>query len=141
MNPASALAVEAVLAIPFLLFGASHILQPVLWRDFFVHLLGMGPKGLIYRSFLFELVPTMLIVVFHQVWHGPALVLTIFGHAQLVKICLALLVPRLAMRGMALAEGNPRRFQFGGLMLIALGLLCLYLVWVGLGSGASGDGA
>ena len=140
MITSGAFAVEAVLVIPLLLFGFSHLLQPVLWRDFFVYLLAMGPKGLIFRSVLFELVPTMLIVVFHQVWQGPALVLTVFGHAQFLKLVIALLYPRLAMRGMALAEGNPRRFQIGGLMLIALGILCLYLVWVGLSFSGSGDG-
>ena len=140
MITSGAYAVEAVLVIPFLLFGLSHLLQPVLWRDFFVHLVGLGPKGLIFRSFLFELVPTLLIVVFHQVWHGPALVLTVYGHAQLVKLGIALLYPKLAMRGMALAQGNPRRFQIGGIMLIAMGLLCLYLVWAAPGLGGSGSG-
>ena len=35
------------MVIPFLLFGLSHVVQPVLWRDFFVYLVGLGPKGLI----------------------------------------------------------------------------------------------
>jgi hypothetical protein len=130
----AALAVEAVLIIPFLLFGLSHVVQPGLWRDFFAYLVGLGPKGLIFRSFMVELVPSLLIVVFHQVWHGPAVAVTILGHALLAKLCIALLHPGLAMRGMALAEGSPRRFQIGGLLLIAMGLLCLYLVWAGSGS-------
>ena len=117
------------MALPLLLFGASHVLQPRMWRDVFVDLAGLGPKGLIYRSFLFELTPALLIVVFHKVWHGPALLLTLFGHAQLVKLGIALLYPPLAMRGMALGDCGPRRFQMAGIMLIGLGLLCLYLIW------------
>ena len=140
MITSGVVAVEAVLAIPFLLIGFSHLLQPVIWREFFLHLLGLGPKGLVFRSFLFELVPTMLIVVFHQIWQGPALALTIFGHAQLGKLGIALLYPKLAMQGMALAKGSPRRFQIGGIMLITLGLLCLYLVWAAPGIDGSGDG-
>ena len=71
--------VEAMLVVPFLVMGLSHIARPRLWRAFFAHLRGLGEIGGVYRCFLFELFPATLLVGLHQVWHGPGLVLTLFG--------------------------------------------------------------
>jgi hypothetical protein len=123
----SAQHVQAFLAIPYLLMGASHIVQPAMWRTYFTRLHGEGTSGLVTRTFTLELWPALLIVVFHQVWTGPALAITLIGHALLVKIVISLLVPSVGLRSLRMAERGDAGFRVGGVVLMALGLLCLYL--------------
>jgi hypothetical protein len=126
---ASARLVEALLAIPYLVLGASHIVQPAMWREYFTRLYAEGAPGLVTRTFTLELWPALLIVVFHQVWTGPAALLTTFGHALLVKIVLSMLIPSVGLRSLRMAERGDTGFRVGGCVLVALGLLCVYLRW------------
>ena len=123
--------VERILIIPFLLFGLSHMVQPQMWVDYFTHLPKTHPgnSAMVTRTFSLELWPALLIVCFHQVWTGPALFLTLYGHAQLVKIVLAMLYPPAGMRSIAMAHRGPNGFRIGGVMLMTLGVLCTLLVF------------
>ena len=125
----SARHVEALLAIPYLLMGASHVAQPGMWRAYFTRLHKEGTPALVTRTFMLELWPALLIVVFHQVWTGPAAALTLFGHALMLKIVLSMLVPGIGMRSLGMAERGDASFRVGGLVLVGLGLLCVYLRW------------
>ena len=125
----SARHVEALLAIPYLLMGASHVVQPGMWRAYFTRLHTEGTPALVTRTFMLELWPALLIVVFHQVWTGPAAALTLFGHALMLKIVLSMLVPGIGLRSLGMAEKGDAGFRVGGLVLVGLGLLCVYLRW------------
>ena len=127
---ASARHVEALLAIPYLLMGASHIAQPGMWRAYFMRLHAEGAPALVTRTFTLELWPALLVVVFHQVWTGPAAVVTVFGHALMAKIVLSMLVPGFGLRSLGMAEKGDAGFRVGGLVLVGLGLLCVYLRWI-----------
>ena len=125
----SARHVEALLAIPYLVMGASHAAQPGMWRKYFMRLHAEGTPALVTRTFTLELWPALLIVVFHQVWTGPAVALTLFGHALLLKVVLSMVVPGFGMRSLAMAEKGEISFRVGGLVLVGMGLLCVYLRW------------
>lgn len=123
----SARHVQALLAIPFLLMGASHIVQPAMWRTFFTRLQSEGTPALVTRTFMLEMWPALLLVVFHRVWSGPAVVLTLYGHALLLKVVLSMLIPGIGMRSLHMAERGDTGFRVGGLLLVALGGLCVWL--------------
>ncbi|MEC9398695.1 MAG: hypothetical protein VX475_13795 [Myxococcota bacterium] len=129
----SATLTEAFLAFPFYLMGLSHILQPKMWRDFFTGLHEQGPPGVIVRTFALELWPAMLVLVFHRVWSGHGIVVTIYGHLLTLKIVLGLLYPPLGLRSLAMAESKgDKGFIGAGFVLLALGGVCtpaLLEVW------------
>ncbi len=53
----SAQAVQALLVIPFVLMGLSHIVQPAMWRAYFTRLHAKGPPAIVTRTFTLELWP------------------------------------------------------------------------------------
>ncbi|MCB9763764.1 MAG: hypothetical protein H6739_28605 [Alphaproteobacteria bacterium] len=120
--------VQALLVLPFFVMGLSHIVQPAMWREYFLGLHAQGPPGLVTRTFSLELWSALLIVTFHQVWGGPAVVLTLYGHALMTKIILSMLAPRLGLRSLALAGKGDNGFRAGGVMLMALGALDLWVL-------------
>jgi hypothetical protein len=103
--------------------GLSHIVRPALWVDFFSRVHGQGPAGLVGKVLTVELWPATLLVTLHQVWWGPGIVLTLYGWAQFTKVWLALLVPQIGMRSLAMAQTNGERgFIVAGVMLMLVGL-------------------
>ncbi|RYE08282.1 MAG: hypothetical protein EOP22_13910 [Hyphomicrobiales bacterium] len=115
--------VQFIMLIACVPMGLSHIVRPALWIDFFARLTAMGRPGLVLKVLAVELWPALLIVSLHQVWSGPAIVLTLYGWAQFGKVWIALLFPAIGMRSMAMAEKHGARgFVAGGLLLIAVGL-------------------
>ncbi len=113
--------VQFIMLIGCTLMGLSHILQPQMWTEYFARLNAQGTAGLVTKVLAVELWPAMLIVSLHQVWHGAAIVLTVYGWLQLTKVAVALLIPKLGMRSMALAERGARGFVAAGVMLLAIG--------------------
>ncbi|MEM0985166.1 MAG: hypothetical protein AAGJ32_02870 [Pseudomonadota bacterium] len=121
------LAVEAVLALPFLLLGLSHCIQKQMWVDFFSELAARGPSGVVWRTFMLELWPAVLIVVFHQDWRWPGLIITLYGHLLMVKVGLSVLAPELGLKSLRQVERvGLQGFLVAGGILIVLGLLCGY---------------
>ncbi|MEM1032541.1 MAG: hypothetical protein AAGN82_19500 [Myxococcota bacterium] len=121
--------VEAFLVVPFFVMGVSHVVQARMWRDFFVRLAERGEEAIIVRSFMLELWPAVLIVTFHQVWRGPAAVLTLYGHLLCAKVALAMVYPRVGMASLKMAKTHGEGgFRKAGLVLIGLGGLCVWLV-------------
>jgi hypothetical protein len=123
--------VQFVMFIACVPMGLSHIVRPALWVDFFARLHAQGTAGLVGKVLAVELWPALLIVALHQVWWGPGIVLTIYGWAQFTKVWLALFVPQIGMRSMAMAHAKGERgFVAGGVMLLAVGLSAgAALVW------------
>lgn len=114
---------QFIMLIACVPMGVSHIVRPQLWIDFFARLYAQGTSGLVLKVLAIELWPALLIVGLHQVWSGPAIVLTLYGWAQFTKVWIALLFPAAGMRSMGMAEKHGARgFVAGGLMLVAVGL-------------------
>ena len=109
-------------------FQPLHIVRPAMWRQYFTELHAQGAPALITRTFALEIWPALLIVVFHQVWSGAALILTVYGHLLMVKIVLALLFPKVGLRSLAMAQKGDNGFRAAGVMLMALGGVALYAV-------------
>src|SRR3712207_5638129 len=99
--PDAAATVQLVVALGGTLAGLSHLVQPGIWRETFAWLHGLGSRGVVVRTFLFDLWPGLLIVSLHPVWTGPGAIVTVFGWLLLGKAGLSLLAPRLGLRSLA----------------------------------------
>ena len=121
-------AVEFIMLVSCLLMGASHIVRPRVWVDFFTGLHRAGTSGVITRSFI-EIWPALIIVTFHQVWQGVGIILTLYGWLLLAKVAIALLAPRLGLRSLAMAERGERSFIAAGVVLLAIGASSGAALW------------
>ena len=129
---AQAQSVELIVLIGCGLMGLSHLIRPQLWRDYFATLAESGAAGMLQKLMLFEFWPAVLIVAFHPVWSGLGAVVTVFGWLLLVKVCVGLLVPSLALRSMRTPESAPRSFLPAGVALIVVsGCAGAALLWPG----------
>jgi len=120
-------ATQVFAAISFLVIGLSHLGQPKAWVAFYQAFAVRGVPGVFFEGFLL-LNFGAFIVVFHNVWHGPALVLTLIGWAQVLKGVVRFLAPQAALRVMQ--RITPERgwlFQIGGVMAL---LISGFLWWL-----------
>lgn len=117
-------AVEALLSIPFLVIGLSHLCQPRMWHSVFVNLAAKGHAGVVERTFLFELWPALVIVVFHQDWSWPGLLVTVYGHALVVKVVVGLVLPDLGLKSLSMSDRGHGAIIPTGIALCLLGLMC-----------------
>lgn len=120
-------AVQLYSAISFLVIGLSHLLQPRAWVAFYQALVARGEPGAFLEGFLC-LTFGAFVAAFHNVWHGPALVLTLIGWAQIVKGLVRFAAPRLALRAMArISVERAWQFQLSGVLALLLGG---FLAWL-----------
>jgi uncharacterized membrane protein len=113
-------ATQVFAAVSFLVIGLSHLGQPKAWVAFYQALAARGSAGAFLEGFLL-LNFGAIIVAFHNVWHGPALLLTLVGWAQVLKGLGRFVAPQVALRVMQRA--TPERawsFQIGGAFALAL---------------------
>ena len=114
-------AAKVIAAIMFLMMGASHMLQPKAWVDFFIFLRSQGTIGVFANSFL-SLFFGVLIVALHNIWTWPAIILTLVGWSQVLKAFIGFVAPPLALRGFALVSyENEWRFVAAGALSLLLG--------------------
>ena len=117
--------IQIYAAISFLVIGLSHLVRPKAWVAWFQALAARGTTGVFVDGFI-TLSFGALIVAFHNVWHGPAVVLTVVGWAQVLKGASRFVVPEVALRVMQ--RMSPERawyFQAAGIFALALsGYLC-----------------
>ena len=113
-------AIQVFAAVGFLVIGLSHLGQPKAWVAFFQALAARGTAGVFLEGLLL-LNFGAIIVAFHDVWHGPAVVLTLIGWAQVLKGLSRLVAPQLGLRGLQrVTMERAWYFQVGG--VFALGL-------------------
>lgn len=121
----SILLVEAVLVIPLFILGVSHIVQKQMWLDFFADLAAKGHPGVVWRTFMLELWPAVLIVVFHQDWTLPGVLITAYGHLLMAKVILSLLYPKLGLKSLQQADKvGDKAFIPAGVILIIISVVC-----------------
>lgn len=113
-------AVEFVMLVGCTVMGLSHIFHPKMWVDFFLGLHEQGARGVVFRTFALEFWPATMIVTLHQVWHGPGIVVTIYGWLLLAKVVLAMLVPAAGLKSLAMASRGPKAFVVAGVLLLAI---------------------
>jgi hypothetical protein len=120
-------AVQVFAAIGFLVIGLSHLAQPKAWVAFFQALAARGTTGVLLEGFML-LNFGAIIVAFHNVWRGPAIVLTLVGWAQLLKAVGRFVAPQLGLRVMQrVSPDRAWHFQVGGGFAL---LLSAFLWWL-----------
>jgi uncharacterized protein YjeT (DUF2065 family) len=113
-------ATQAFAAVSFLVIGLSHLVQPKAWVTFYQALGARGTPGVFLEGF-FILSFGAIIVGFHNVWHGPALVLTLIGWAQVLKGLGRFVAPQLGLRMMQrISPERAWHFQIGGVVALFL---------------------
>ena len=104
--------------------GLSHLLQPKAWVEYFILLRSKGEAGAFVDGFV-HLPLAGFIIVFHNVWSGIPVVLTLLGWAFLIKSLIRFCVPKLGLRMMARVSferyGEVR--GAGALLLVLAGFL------------------
>jgi hypothetical protein len=120
-------ATQVFAAVAFLVIGLSHLTQSRAWVTFYQALAARGTVGAFLEGFV-VLNFGAIIVAFHNVWHGPATVLTVIGWAHLLKGAGRFLAPQIGLRVIQrITQERAWQFQAGG--VIAL-LLSGFLWWV-----------
>ena len=113
-------ATQVFVAISLLVIGLSHSFQPRAWVVYYQALAAQGTSGAFYEGFLC-LSFGAIIVGFHNVWDGPALMVTLLGWAQVLKGLVRFLAPQLSVRVMARASlDRAWFFQLGGVFALLL---------------------
>ena len=114
------LAVTKLAIICFFITGVSHIAQPRVWSQFFMSMRGKGEVGSFLNALLhFPL--GVVIVSFHNVWHGLPIVLTLIGWGLVLKSFIYFVLPR---RGMKVLErvSLERSWEFVVAGVFAIGI-------------------
>jgi hypothetical protein len=112
--------IELVVAAAFLIVGLSHLLHPRGWTEFFIQLRERGAVGSLQLGLL-QLPFALLIVGFHNVWRGLAILVTLIGWAQLLKALVYLLWPNQGLRMLnAITPERWWRFRVAGLFAVLL---------------------
>ena len=113
-------ATQVFAAVSLLVIGLSHLVQPKAWVAWFQELSARGAPGAFTDGFL-SLSFGAIIVGFHNVWQGPAMVLTLVGWAQIVKALVRFVAPRFAAMMMGKVS-NDRAwfFEAGGVFALLL---------------------
>ena len=93
-------AVTKLAIICFFIIGVSHIVQPRVWVRFFMDLHSKGEVGSFLNALLhFPL--GVLIVSFHNVWHGLPIVLTLIGWGLVLKSFIYFVFPQRGLKMLA----------------------------------------
>jgi hypothetical protein len=120
-------AIQLFAAVSFFVIGLSHLFQPESWVAFYQALAARGHAGVFLEGLLL-LTFGGIIVGFHNVWQGPAVVLTLIGWAQILKAGGRLVAPRIGLR--VLQRITPERawhFRVAGVGAL---LLSGFLGWL-----------
>ena len=119
-------AIETLAAISLLATGLSHIIQPGVWVEFFIMLREKEKVGSILAGLLhFPL--GVIIVAFHNIWHGFPLVVTVMGWGLLLKSLGYLVYPKHGMRMLArVSHERSWEFVVAGVMAVAISGLIIF---------------
>jgi hypothetical protein len=122
-------AIEKLVAISFFVLGLSHIFQPRAWIEFFIRFRDKGAVGSLQLGLL-HLPLALLIVSFHNIWHGLPVVVTLVGWGQLLKSFLYLMYPKHGLRMLSLVSIE-RSWQFvlGGMFAVAISGVIFFSLW------------
>lgn len=112
--------IEKLVAISYLVIGLSHLIQPRVWAKFFIMLRDKGEVGSLLSGLLhFPL--GVVIVSFHNVWHGIPVAVTVMGWGLVFKGLLYLTHPKHGMRMLGRVSIE-RSWEFAIAGIIAVGL-------------------
>src|SRR5215212_1342795 len=87
------LAVTKLAIICFFITGVSHIARPRIWAQFFIKMHSKGEVGS-FQNALLHFPLGVLIISFHNVWHGLPMALTLIGWGLVLKSFIYFVFPR-----------------------------------------------
>ena len=121
-------AIEKLAAIGFFVIGLSHIIRPRTWAQFFIEVREKGEAGSFINAFIhFPL--GALIVAFHPVWHGLAMILTLIGYGLVIKSLIYFVFPGHGRRMLArVSVERAWEFAVAGVMSLGLSGLLLFIL-------------
>lgn len=121
-------AVIRLAIICFFMIGVSHIVQPRVWVRFFMDLHSKGEVGSFLNALLhFPL--GVLIVSFHNVWHGLPVVLTLIGWGLVLKSFIYFVFPRHGVKMLArVTVEKSREFVVAGVFALGISGLLIFLL-------------
>ena len=120
-------ATQVFAAVSFLVIGISHLVQSRAWVTFYQDLAARGTVGAFLEGFVI-LNFGAIVVAFHNVWHGPATVLTVIGWAHVLKGAGRFIAPQVGLRVIQrINQERAWQFQAGGVLAL---LLSGFLWWV-----------
>ena len=119
-------AVTKLAIICFFITGISHIVQPRVWAQFFIDMRSKGTVGSFHNALLhFPL--GVIIVSFHNVWHGLPIVLTLVGCGLVVKSFIYFTFPAHGLRMLSrVSLEKSWEFIIAGIFSVGLSGLFLF---------------
>jgi len=121
-------AVTRLAIITFFIIGVSHIVQSRVWVRFFMNLHTKGEVGSFLNALL-HLPLGVLIVSFHNVWHGLPLVLTLIGWGLVLKSFIYFVFPQRGLKTMArVSMEKSWEFVVAGVFSIGISGFLMFLL-------------
>jgi hypothetical protein len=118
--------IQKLVAISYLVIGLSHIIQPRVWTQFFIMFRDRGEVGS-FLSGLLHFPMGVLIVSFHNVWHGIPLIVTVMGWGLVIKGLIYLTYPKHGMRVLArVSLERSWEFVVAGVIAVVLSGVIMY---------------
>ncbi len=111
-----------IVAVLITVVGLSQLCATERWQTYYRWLAHQGPLGVRLNG-LVSLAIGGPIVLVHNVWSGPAVLLTLFGWMLVLESALCLLFPGAGLAGLIEIEEATRAriLQFTGLILVVVG--------------------
>jgi|SRR5262245_7313100 len=122
------IAVNRLAILCFFVVGISHIFQPRAWVRFFSSLHSKGEIGSLLNALLhFPL--GVIIVSFHNVWHGTPILLTLIGWSLVIKSLFYFVFPGYGVKLLGrVSIERAWEFVIAGLFSLALSGLLTYIL-------------
>jgi len=118
--------IQIFVAVNFLIIGLSHIFYFRLWSRLFLKLHELGRTGPFVHGMI-TLFGGSMVISFHNVWTGPAMIVTMAGWVYVIKAAVVFLVPGLGFRSLSLIKkGNEKNLAVAGVVLTIIGVTGLY---------------
>lgn len=105
--------------------GLSQVYRSRFWADYYAALMAHGPMAIRGHGAIVGLIGSITVLV-HNVWDGPALVLSVFGWLLLAEGAFCVIAPQVSLRSMASANPEMRRkaiIATGAGVLVVAGVL------------------
>jgi hypothetical protein len=119
-------AAQVFMVINFGIIGLSHIVLPRVWVEFFVMLRERGYVGVFLNGML-SLMVGSIIVSLHNVWSGPAMLVTLIGWAQVIKGLVSLTIPSFGLnKMMRVSMERAYEFQVAGALFLVFCAVIAY---------------
>jgi len=116
-------ATEVFAVVNLAAIGASHLVQPKVWVEFFVFLRERGRAGVFFNGML-SLTFGSILVAFHNVWTGWPMIVTVLGWAQVLKGLISLVAPSIGLKKMLrVSMDRAWEFQVAGAAFVVLSAL------------------